>query len=303
MKEQGKAYLYGLGAVACWSTVATAFKISLTYLTPAQLVLYSALVAWGFLGGTLLLQGKLHLVMGYSPIEYLRSALLGMLNPFLYYLVLFQAYALLPAQEAQAINYTWALTMTLLAVPILGHRLHPRDLIAAFICYIGVLVIATRGQLLALEFANIAGVSWALFSTLLWALYWLFNTKDPRDPVAGLFLNFSFALPLVIIYCLWQGAVGSAPWAGVAAAAYVGVFEMGLAFVLWLHAMKFTESTAKISNLIFIAPCLSLIWISVILGERILLSTLAGLAFILVGLIVQRLNLSGTLRFMRARGR
>jgi drug/metabolite transporter (DMT)-like permease len=301
MNDQGKAYLYGLGAVACWSTVATAFKISLTYLSPAQLVLYSALTAWAFLGVTLLLQGKLHLVTSYGPADYLRSALLGMLNPFLYYLVLFQAYALLPAQEAQAINYTWALTMTLLAVPILGHRLVPRDLIAAVVCYLGVLVIATRGQLLTLEFANAAGVSWALFSTLLWALYWLFNTKDAHDPVTGLFLNFSFALPPLMIYCLWQGALTAVPRAGVAAAVYVGIFEMGLAFVLWLHAMKFTRSTAKISNLIFISPFLSLVLISLVLRERILPSTVAGLAMILVGLVLQQLDLRRALRLPRVK--
>jgi hypothetical protein len=33
---------------------------------------------------------------------------------------LFEAYDRLPAQVAQALNYTWALTLTLLAVPVLG---------------------------------------------------------------------------------------------------------------------------------------------------------------------------------------
>lgn len=82
------------------------------------------------------------------------------------------------------------------------------------------------------------------------------------------------------------------PWQGVLGAAYIGAFEMGLTFVLWLSAMKLTDSTAKISNLIFIAPFLSLIFISVFLGEEILPSTLYGLIFIVGGLVLQQLHFS-----------
>ena len=35
------------------------------------------------------------------------------------------------------------------------------------------------------------------------------------------------------------------------AVTYVGLFEMGITFVLWLSALKSTNNTARISNLIF----------------------------------------------------
>ena len=215
---------------------------------------------------------------------------LGGLNPFLYYLVLFKAYSLLPAQEAQALNYTWALTMALLAAPLLGHPLKRIEILAALISYCGVLVIATRGQLLALDFANPLGVGLALLSTVLWAFYWIFNTGSRQDPVAGLFLNFCFALPMLLVYCLWSGELTAVPWRGVAGAVYVGVFEMGVSFILWLHAMKLTRSTIRISSLIFMAPPLSLLLIHHVLGEVVLPSTLGGLALILLGLAVQHRN-------------
>lgn len=58
----------------------------------------------------------------------------GLVNPCLYYLLLFSAYDRLPAQEAMAINYTWTLTLTYLAVPLLGHRLRLSDGVAGLIC-------------------------------------------------------------------------------------------------------------------------------------------------------------------------
>lgn len=287
MTNQQKAYAYGLGAVLCWSTVATAFKLSLSYLSPAQLVMIASLVSWLFFGGLLVYSGKWVTFLASSRRDCMRSLLLGGLNPFIYYLILFEAYNLLPAQEAQSLNYTWALTMALLAAPILGHRLRPLEILAALVSYSGVLVIATRGQLLTLEFANPLGIGLALLSTLLWALYWLLNTNERSDPIVSLFRNFSVALPMLLIYCWSTGELTKIAWQGFAGAFYVGIFEMGLSFLLWQYAMKLTDSTIRISSLIFLAPPLSLLIIYWVLGETILPSTIGGLVLILIGLALQ----------------
>ncbi|KUM03751.1 DMT family transporter [Chromobacterium subtsugae] len=291
MSSQKKAYAFGLAAVLAWSTVASAFKLSLQHLSPMQLVLYASGASLLSLLSILAWQGRLPELAAALRRHWKSSLLFGAINPFAYYLVLFQAYSLLPAQEAQAINYTWALTMTLLAVPLLKQKLHPLDAIAALICYLGVLVIGTRGQLLALHFSNQLGVALALASTLLWAGYWIFNTRDSREPVLGLALNFAFSLPLSLAWCAWHGQLAPPSWQGLAGAAYVGALEMGFTFVLWLSAMKLTRSTASIANLIFLSPLLSLLLIHLILGEAILASTLLGLALILGGLAVQKLPL------------
>ena len=74
MDDQRRAYLYGLAAVLCWSTVATAFKLSLAYLTPAQLVLSASLVSWLFLGTVLVVSGKFGQVISGQPRDYLNAA-------------------------------------------------------------------------------------------------------------------------------------------------------------------------------------------------------------------------------------
>lgn len=289
MTRQTRATLLGLCAVLAWSTVASAFKLSLEHLSPAQLVLYASAASLASLMAILAWQKRLGEFLPALRLQWRRSLLLGAVNPFAYYLILFQAYALLPAQEAQAINYTWALTMTLLSVPLLGQTLRRQDLAAALTCYLGVLVIGTRGELLSLSFSNAEGVLWALASTLLWASYWIFSTRDAREPVLGLALNFTLALPLALLWCALQGELTQVSWQGLAGAAYVGAVEMGFTFVLWLSAMKLTASTARIANLIFLSPIVSLWLIHLIVGEPILASTLAGLALILGGLLLQKL--------------
>ena len=289
MNLQSKAMLFGLAAVLCWSTVATAFKLSLQHISPEQLVLIASCSAWAFLLTLLLSQGRLAELFRQNRQAYWRSLLFGLINPTLYYFILFYAYDLLPAQEAQAINYSWAIVMTLLAVPLLGQSIDKADIFAAVMCYLGVLVIATRGDVFSLQFESITGVVLALISTVIWSLYWIFNRRDSRDPIVGLCLNFSFAIPLITAYCWWRGDLHVVAWQGLAGGVYVGLVEMGLGFVFWLYAMKYTESTARIANLIFIAPFISLILISQILGESILSSTLVALILIVGGLVVQQM--------------
>ncbi len=290
MPDQKKAYLFGLIAVLMWSTVASAFKLSLRYLDPAQLLLYACLTSILVLSTILLVQGRLGLVLRCTRGQYLRSLGLGLLNPFLYYLVLFKAYALLPAQQAQPLNYTWALTLTLLSIPLLGQKISGRDLAAGLICYSGVLVISTRGDLLGLHFSDPLGVALALGSTVIWALYWIYNTRDDRDPVVGLLLNFLCAFPFILLFCLLFSRVAVTSPHGLLGAAYAGTFEMGITFVCWLRALKLSENTAKVGNLIFISPFLSLVLIHFLVGEQILPSTFVGLVLIVAGLIVQQLK-------------
>ena len=283
-----RAVKMGLGAVMLWSTVATAFSLSLQYLTPLQLVALATVTSWCFFAIRLSAPERWSALRVTSSKARATGLLVGWLNPGLYYLVLFAAYDRLPAQEAMAINYSWGITLALLAVPLLRQRLSSGALLAACISYSGIVVIATRGAPLSLDFAQPLGVGLALLSTLLWSLYWVINTRQSLDPEVKLFLNFSGALPLLLALLWWSNTPFPALWQGWAGGLYVGLFEMGLAFVLWMGAMKATTSTLRISSLIFLSPPLSLVLIWVIAGEPVKAYTLIGLVLILFGLWLQR---------------
>ncbi|SJL85055.1 DMT family transporter [Vibrio palustris] len=287
--DERRALVLGLASVLLWSTVATAFKITLQQLTPLQMVTVASAVSSAVLLIICGVTGKLAQVSRQfyaAPLYYL---CMGLINPLAYYLILFKAYALLPASQAQAINYSWAITLTVMAALFLGQRITKKDWIAAFISYFGVVIIATQGQLLHLHVTSLTGVGLALLSTLLWAGYWILNTKKTADPIVSVLLGFLIALPICIILCLYSDTSWSGvTWTGWAAVSYVGLFEMGITFVLWLTALKNTKNTAKISNLIFISPFISLILLATIIGETIHISTLFGLIMIVGGLLVQQ---------------
>lgn len=288
MNTQTQAYLYAALTILFWSTVASAFKITLFYLHFVELLFYSSLASLGALAGILLVNGKLGEIKTWSFKDILRSALMGFLNPFLYYLILFKAYSLLPAQEAQPLNFTWPIVLVLLSMVILGQRIRPVSLLAMGISFLGVLIISTRGDILGWGITDGLGVTLALASTVIWALYWIYGIKDERDPVARLFLNFVFGLVFVTVYMLAWGQLRVPPMTGLLGAFYVGLFEMGITFVLWLKALKLSRTTAQVSNLIYLSPFLSLIVIHFAVGEPIYPSTLVGLTLIITGILLQQ---------------
>lgn len=290
MTDQKKAYLYGCATVLIWSTVATAFKMALQYMAPVQLLLVATTVSLLFLLCVLAVQGRVRALWHLERRDVLLCALLGFINPFLYYMGLFEVYNVLPAQVAQPVNYTWSIMLALLSVPLLGHSMRRLEWVAIFISYIGVVIIASRGELDGLANSNWYGLSLALASTMLWALYWIGNTKSRLEPVLGLTLCFAFGLPWIILAnALILGTEGFfIPLYAVPYGVYVGLFEMGLSFILWLMALRLTSSVGRISNLIFFSPFISLILINIFLHEDILPSTLMGLVCIIVGNVLQQ---------------
>lgn len=288
MVDQKKAYAYAIIVVLIWSTVASAFKISLRYLNYLQLLFYASLISLLILFIILIFQNKLSLLKTYSKKDYLHSAMLGLLNPFLYYIVLFKAYSLLPAQQAVSLNYTWAIQIVLLSVPLLKQKIGFKSVLAIIISYAGVLIISTQGDILALRVTNLYGVLLALGSAVIWALFWIYNIKDKRDEVVKLFLNFLFGFIFILIAIAFSKRLIIPKIPGFTSAVYIGLFEMGITFVLWLKALKLSKTTAQVSNLIYLTPFLSLLIINIMIGEKILISTIIGLILIVMGIIMQQ---------------
>ncbi|MCK5537805.1 MAG: EamA family transporter [Bacteroidales bacterium] len=288
MTNQNKAYIYGISAILLWSTAATAFKLALEEYSFAQLLLVSSAIA--IIAVTLILsyQKKLYLLKQNSSKNILNSAILGFLNPFAYYMVLLKAYSILPAQIAQPLNYIWPVVLVLLAAPILGQKLHLKSIIALLISFSGVVIISTQGNLQSIKINEPFGVILASGSSIIWALFWLFNVRDKRNDMVKLFYNFVFGFIYTSIYIIYTKDFNFEHWQGLSASVYVGLFEMGITFALWLTAMQLTSSTDKISNLVFLAPFVSLIFIHFILGEQIYYTTFIGITIILLGIGIQQ---------------
>lgn len=215
-----------------------------------------------------------------------RACLLGLLNPLLYYIVLLTAYDLLPAHVAQPLNYTWAIVTALLAIPLLGQRISRGTLFGILVGYFGVLLLVTKGQLSGSIGFNPLGVGLALASTLVWAVYWIWSISVRLAPWWFMWYGFTVAVPLLTVLCYFTVGFPSVTLSNFGYGAWIGMLEMGFAFLLWQRAMSSTSSVAKLSQLIFLSPMISLVLIYTILDESIHYTAVIGISLIFVGLYV-----------------
>lgn len=290
MKSTNKAFLFAGLAVFFWSTVATAFKIALRELDVIQLIFFASVVTVLVLFVLLLIQGKTAMLFKQTKRQIIWSVLLGAFNPLLYYIVLFKAYSLLPAQLAQPLNMVWPIVLALLSVPFLGQKIGKWSIAGLFISFIGVGFISSQGGWSGFQTTNFTGVFLALGTSVLWSAYWILSVRDKRDETVKLFLNFFFGLIFLTIAMYFFSDFNVKPGPGLLAAVYVGIFEVGITYVLWMKAMQLSTNNAKIGNLVFLAPFVSLIFIHFILKETIYVTTFIGLVFIVSGIFTQRLD-------------
>ena len=291
MTNQTKAYLYAGIAIFFWSTVASAFKVGLQHINFIQFLFFASWTSLFVLLIINLFRGNLNKLKSLEKKDLAFSALMGALSPFAYYLVLFKAYEILPAQVAQPLNMVWPIVLVFLSVILLKQKISYKSFIALFISFIGVYFISSQGEPGTLAFKEPLGVLLAAGSSLIWSLYWIYNIKKGLDETLQLLLNFFFASVYITLFILIFNDFRNLDMTGITLAVYAGIFEMGITFILWIRAMKYTASNDKISNLVYIAPFLSLIFIHYFVGETIYVTSLIGLSLIVIGILVEKLRL------------
>ena len=291
MDRTKSSYFYAGLAVLFWSTIPTAFKLGLGEMGILPMLTIASLASATVLFIIVSAGKKINLIKMSSPHELLNSAILGLINPFLYYLILLNAYRLLPAQVAQPLNMIWPIILVFLSVPVLGQKIERKSFLALIVSFTGVYIISSQGTLFKPGHSNLTGVLLATGSSVFWAFYFILNVKDKRDEGVKLLLNFIFGSIYLIIAMIITGKwkIG-ASLGGVTTSIYVGIFEMGITFFFWLKALQMSSTTAQVSNLVYLAPFLSLIFVHFFLHEPVYYTTPLGLVLIISGIFIQNMR-------------
>jgi drug/metabolite transporter (DMT)-like permease len=288
MNRTRQSYIYAGLAIFFWSTVPTVFKISLGELDVLTMLTLAVLTSTLVLLIIVVSSGKWNLIRENSVKDLLNSAVLGLVNPFLYYLILLKAYKLLPAQVAQPLNMIWPIILVFLSVPLLGQKIERKSFAALFISFIGVYLISSQGNPFHFGGSDLTGVLMAAGSSVFWAFYFILNMKNKRDEAVKLFLNFLFGSAYLLMAMILTGNLQPViGFRGALGSVYIGIFEMGLTFFFWLKALSLATTTDKVSNLVYFAPFFSLLFVNFILKENVYYTTPAGLLLIIGGILIQ----------------
>jgi drug/metabolite transporter (DMT)-like permease len=285
MQDKNKAVVYAAAAVMSWSTVAVMFKVTLAHFTYVEMLLVSSFSALAVFAVAVTVRKKWGAFKALTAAQWGWGAAVGLLNPVAYYLVLFKSYALLPAQVAQPINYSWPIVLLALLAIVDRKPIPKAKYVGMFLSLGGVALISLGTDVgVGGERLSVQGLLLAFLSAFLWAAYWMVNNRNRKiDTTVALFLNFlSGSVCLSVAAVFAEVDLSSVP--GLLSAAYVGAFEMGIPFIFFGLAIRKTNNPALVNQLCYLSPFISLFLIHTFLGEQIHASTYGGLFLIVFGI-------------------
>lgn len=293
MTANTKSIVLAGAAVLSWATVATAFKIALQHLRVFDMLLIATLTTTLIYAVVMTVEGKWGSLRGLSRRAAVGAMGLGLLNPVAYYLVLFQAYDMLPAQVAQPVNYAWPIFLLVL-LAIFNHEPIPGGKYIGMAISVGGVVCISLGGGGVEGSLSLGGILMALLSAILWASYWMLNNRlsGNADTTVSLFLGFlAGSIALLLIGTVTGIQIGSTT--GLLAGVYIGCFEMEIPFLTFGMALRLTKNPALVNQMCYLSPFLSLFLIAMVLGEKIAPATYAGLALIVAGLVYNQYFVKG----------
>ena len=280
-----KTYFLAAVAILFWSTSATVSKLLLGSLDSMQVLYISAMFAGVFLLGWNVVTGNIKRLKTYRAKDYLCTILIGLPGTFFYYLLLYTATDLMPASQALTINYLWPIMSVVFACVLMKEKMTIRKLIAIGVSFVGMAIVVGT-DVGNLNSNTMIGAVCCVLAAACYGLFTALNQKfgyDKRISMMFFYLT-TFALCGMIL-----GATQNLPqlngWQALGMG-YNGVCNMAIAATAWAVALE-SGKTAKISNLAYITPFLSLVWTAVFLKEQVRVTSVLGLTVIVSGIFIQ----------------
>lgn len=289
MDKSKLAYLYVGLVIILWSSTPAVAKLLLNNLDSFQVLFFISLAASLTLLLVAIFQNKLQIALKYDLKDYFHFAYMGCLGIFLYYLFMFGSLALIPAQEYTAVNYLWPILLVIFASAILREKFTPLNVLAMILSFFGVYIVVSQGDLLNLTFSNWVGVLLAFLGAASYGLFSVLGKKHDYDKLTSVMFYWVFSFVFASLAVLIFSSIRTPTLYEAVGLLWIGGAAGGIAYVFWFLALKHGD-TLKISNVAYLTPFVALVYIQLLLGEKILLSSVVGLIILVAGISLQFLD-------------
>jgi drug/metabolite transporter (DMT)-like permease len=293
-----KNYMLAGVTIICWSTMAPVTKALLSDLSYMGVLFFGSTIAVLFLLTKNIMQKNMRILFNYSIRQIMEQVVFGFVGIFLYTALYYFSLTKLSAQDACIINYLWPIMIIIFSAPILKEKITVRKITAILLSFTGLIIIATKGgfvnpgagavgllDTLTGYFGADAfwGIAAVFTAAVCYGLFSVVNKKADYNQSVAMMIYFGVAAIASGICYIRQGDFAALSVIQIAGVVWLGVFVKGIAYFTWALALRGSD-TAKISNLAYLTPFLSVIISAVFLREQIYAYSIIGLLFIIAGI-------------------
>ena len=282
-----KNYIYAVVTVLIWSTMAAVVKKMLNDIPSMEALSVSSFFAFLFLLLCNLKTGTIREMKKYSAKDYAVMTGLGFVGLFLYSALYYYGLAKLTSQEACILNYLWPIMLVVFSCILLKEKFTLLKGAALLCSFAGIVVLSLGGGSFA--GGTLSGMISCVAAAACYGLFSVLNKKADYDQNISMMVVWLAAavcsLLLGLLTETWVPIRG-VQWLGML---WLGIVVDAVAYLLWALALNGADDTAKIANLAYLTPFLSLVVSAVFLQEKIGLRALTALVFIIGGILIQSL--------------
>ena len=281
-------YIYAGLTVFIWATMAAITKMLLSDIPNMETLAISSAFAFVFLLIINIKNGLLREMNRYSIKDYGVMAGLGFLGLFLYSALYYYGLTQLSSQEACILNYLWPIMLVIFSCIILKEKLTAIKAIAMICSFLGIIVLST-GNGNVTDGNAALGIISCIVAAACYGLFSVLNKKaDYNQNIAMMIIWLVVAVCSAILGLMTENwvPINGMQWLGII---WLGVIIDAVAYLLWALALKGIENTAKVANLAYLTPFLSVIVSAIVLKEQVQLRAIIALVFIVGGILLQSL--------------
>lgn len=283
-----KNYIFAIITVFMWSTLAAVVKLLLSDIPNLEALAISSYISSGFLIIANMCTGKIKIMKSLKFKDIGIISGLGFIGLFVYSALYYYGLSQLTSQEACIVNYLWPIMLVIFSCFILKEKLTAMKAVAMVCSFVGIVVLSmgsgenTDGNVtLGIVSCIIAAACYGLFSVL--------NKKFNYDQSISMMIFW-----LVAVVCSTILGLVTEDWVSLDGKQWLGMLWLGIvvdaiAYLLWAIALNGAGNTAKIANIAYLTPFLSLVVSALLLKEEITLRALIALVFIIGGILLQSL--------------
>lgn len=283
-----KNYIYAFISVLVWSTLAATVKMILSDIPNLEALSISSLFSFLFLLLVNLKNCKLGQLKKYSVKDYAIMCGLGFIGLFVYSVLYYYGLSQLSSQMACIINYLWPIMIVVFSCIILKEKMTVMKGFAMVCSFAGIVILSWGGTAASGENA-VFGITACIVAAACYGLFSVLNKKADYDQGISMMIMW-----LVVALCAMIAGLATETWVPIKGAQWAGILWLGvvvdgLAYLLWALALSGTKNTAKIANIAYLTPFLSIIVSAVVLGEKVQVRAFVALVFIIGGILIQSL--------------
>ena len=285
-----KNFILALSAVLIWSTTASLVKLLLSGIPNMEAMAISCGLSTIFLLAVNLITGKIKLMRSYSLKDYAVMAGLGFLGLFVYTVLYYFGIDNLTAQEACVLNYLWPIMLVVFSCIILKEKMTVMKAVAMICSFVGIVILSLGGGEIPQGNAAL-GILSCIGCATCYGLFCVLNKKYDHDQSIAMMIMWG-------VTCVCSAILGplteewvAISWAELGGLAWLGIAINAIGYLVWAMSLAGSDNTAKIANLAYLTPFLSIIVSAVFLRESLKLNALIALVFIIGGILMQNVSI------------